>query len=94
MKKRKLTLTIRGDLLEEVKRIATIRGETLSSIVEEYFEYLALNNWIESLARELGLGSLDYVTNEEIVKSRPKGFDAARVVRELRSGRERRIFNG
>jgi hypothetical protein len=40
MRKRKLTLSIGGDILEEVKKYATNEGKNLSSIVEEYFEYL------------------------------------------------------
>ena len=40
-RRKKLTVSIRSDLVDEVKRIASEYGRSLSSIVEEYFEYLA-----------------------------------------------------
>ena len=88
MVKRKLTLSVDGDLLDEVKGIAAIRGRSLSSIVEEYLEYLVFEKWAEALGRELGLGDLELTTESEISGSRPKGLDAASAVRELR---ERRV---
>ncbi len=88
MVKRKLTLSVDGDLLDEVKGIAAIRGRSLSSIVEEYLEYLVFEKWAEALGRELGLGDLEPTTESEISGSRPKGLDAASAVRELR---ERRV---
>ncbi len=88
MVKRKLTLSVDGDLLDEVKGIAAIRGRSLSSIVEEYLEYLVFEKWAEALGRELGLGDLELTTKSEISGSRPKGLDAASAVRELR---ERRV---
>ncbi len=42
MAKRKLTLSVNEELLEEVKLFAQSSGRSLSSIVEEYFEYLAM----------------------------------------------------
>ncbi len=89
--KKKLTLSIRKDLLDEAKKIATLRGKTLSGIIEEYFEYLVSVEWIGSLARELGLEPLEPVSPAEITKSRPKGFNASLIVREIREGRTRRI---
>jgi len=84
MVKRKLTLSVDGDLLDEVKGIAAIRGRSLSSIVEEYLEYLVFEKWAEALGRELGLGDLELTTESEISGSRPKGLGAASAVRELR----------
>ena len=40
MVEKKLTLSVGEDLLGEVKRIAAIDGRSLSSIVEEFFEYV------------------------------------------------------
>ena len=37
--KKKLTLSIRGDLIDEVKKIVVEHGESLSSVVEKYLEY-------------------------------------------------------
>ncbi len=87
--KKKLTLSVNKDLLEEVKLLAYREGRSVSSIVEEYFEYLVLTKWIDALADELGLGVLEPSTGDEIPKSRPSGIDAAKIVRELRDTRLR-----
>jgi len=93
MDKKKLTLSVSKDLLEEVKLFASREGKSLSSIVEEYFEYLVSTRWIDALAEELGLGELEPTTEFEIPKLRPMGLDAARIVRELREGRAREILH-
>ena len=92
--KKKLTLSIRSDLISEVKKIAAEHGESLSNIVEKYLEYLAFIGWIDALAEDLGLGPLEPTDSSEIPGSRPKGLDAARLVRELRSKRSERITLG
>ena len=63
----------------------------MSSIIERYFEYLVLARWIDALARDLGLGVLEPTTSSEIPSSRPKGFDSAKNVRELRDNRCRGV---
>jgi len=40
--KRKLTLSVREDLIDEVRRVALSEGKTLSDLIEEYLEFLAL----------------------------------------------------
>jgi hypothetical protein len=84
MVKKKLTLILDGDLLDEVKKIAAIRGRSLSSIIEEYLECSVFERWVEALSKELGLGDLEPTTESEIPRSRPIGLDAAAAVRELR----------
>ncbi len=92
--KRKLTLSIRDYLIEEAKLYAREAGRSLSELVEEYLEYLASDRWVEALARELGLGELKPTGEDEIPKSRPKGWDAAKVLREVREGRLEAILGG
>jgi hypothetical protein len=92
MGKRKLTLSVSRDLLEEAKLYAREVGRSLSDIVEEYFEYLASSRWVDALAEELELGELEPAMESEIPASRPTGLDAARVVRELRKGRVEAIL--
>jgi hypothetical protein len=88
MVKKKLTLSIREDLLNEIKMFALIEGRSLSDIVEEYFEYLIFGRWANTLGKELGLsGYMEPITEQEIPKNRIKGLDAASVVRELREER-------
>jgi len=82
--KRKLTLSVREDLVDEVKRLAAVDGESLSNIVEEYFESLVFERWAELLGEEMDLEGLEPTTESEIPMSRPKGLDAAKIVRELR----------
>ena len=91
MAKKKLTLSVKEDLLDEVKRFAAIEGRSLSSIVEEYFEYVVFGRWVEALCKELGLGYLEPKNEFEVPRSRPRGLDAARMVRELRRKREEDI---
>ncbi|MET1160547.1 MAG: DUF6364 family protein [Thermoprotei archaeon] len=87
MGKRKLTLSISEDLLNEVKKILAIEGRSLSSVVEEYLEYLVFEKWIEELSRELGLDILEPTTENEIPSRRPRGYDSAKIVKELRNKR-------
>jgi hypothetical protein len=87
LSKRKLTLSVEGYLIEEAKLYAQEFGRSLSELVEEYLEYLALDRWVEALANELGLGELKPTSEDEILKLRPKGWDAAKVLREIRNGR-------
>jgi len=91
--KKKLTLSVSEDLLREVKLIARQEGRSLSSIVEEYFEDLIAPKWVEELAKDLGLGALEPTSELEIPRQRPNGLDAAKIVRELRKGREERILH-
>jgi hypothetical protein len=93
MAKKKLTLSIDEELLSEVKKLSTLEGISLSKIVEEYFESLVFERWAQSLCDDLGLGELEPTTELEITKNRPKGLDAAKVVRELREGRVGGISN-
>ena len=60
--KKKLTLSVAEDLLDEVKKLAAIEGRSLSSIVEEYFEYVVFRRWAETLGEELSLRDLGPTT--------------------------------
>ena len=88
--KRKLTLSVRDYLIDEAKLYAREHGKSLSELVEEYLEYLVSDLWVESLAEELGFNKLEPTGEDEIPKIRPRGWDAARILRELRNGRLRR----
>ncbi len=93
MSKRKLTLSVSKDLLEEAKLYAHETGRSLSDLVEEYFEYLVSTRWIDTLARELKLERLEPPTESEIPMSRPTGLDAAKTVKELRKGRAEAVLH-
>ncbi|MFZ8854711.1 MAG: DUF6364 family protein [Thermofilaceae archaeon] len=87
MAKKKVTLSIDEDLLSEVKKLVAFEGSSLSGIVEEYLEGLVFERWVRELCASLGLGELEPTSESEIPLSRPKGLNAAEVVRELREGR-------
>jgi len=91
--KKKLTLSIKEDLIDEAKKVAAERGESLSSIVERYLEYLVCIRWIDALVKDLGLDVLEPTISSEIISNRPKGLEAAKVVRELREDRIGRIMH-
>lgn len=91
MARRKLTLSIDGELLEEAKSAAAASGGSLSSLVEEYLGYLVFEQWAGELAGRLGLGPLEPTTDAEVARSRPRGFGAAAAVREVREGRAGRL---
>jgi len=87
MAKKKVTLSIDEDLLSEVKKLVALEGGNLSGIVEEYFEGLVFERWIHELCASLDLGELEPTSELEVPLSRPKGLNAAEIVRELREGR-------
>ncbi len=91
MTKRKLTLTVEGKLIDEAKSIAVRNGSSLSNIFEELLEYIVPSEWIDNLAKELDLGELEPIMPSDIPKIRPKGLDSAKIVREIRSSRERKL---
>jgi hypothetical protein len=73
--------------LSEVKKLVALEGSTLSGIVEEYLEGLVFERWIRELCESLDLGELEPTSESEIPLGRPKGLNAAEIVRELREGR-------
>lgn len=87
MAKKKLTLTIDEDVLGEAKRLAVAEGRSLSSLVEDYLKSLAFESWIDSLAKELGLDLSQATGPDEVPRTRPRGGDAAKTVREVRRRR-------
>ena len=94
MGKRKVTLSIEEEVLREAKVIASLRGKSLSGLIEEYLESLAASRWLERFAASLGLEGLEPTSENEIPSQRPEGFDSAQAVREARRSREERIFHG
>ena len=94
MGKRKVTLSIEEEVLREAKVVAGFEGKSLSGLIEEYLENLAMSRWLESLAAGLGVERLEPTSENEIPSQRPEGFDSAQVVREARRSREEMILHG
>jgi len=91
--KKKLTINGNTDLLDEIEKIITGEGKGVNGTAEEYLEYIATTNWMESLTGELGIGKLEPTTEKEIPETRPKGLDAGRILRQIRKNRAERITN-
>jgi len=85
--KKKLTLSIDEDLVREVKSVLAGEGLSLSGVVEEFLESITASRWLEELAENLRLGDLNSLDPSSIPKVRPKGYDATKIVRELREQR-------
>ncbi len=92
-RKKKLTLSIDEDLLREARVVLAGEGRSLSGVIEEFLESVVASRWIDELARDLGFGDLTPLDPSSIPRQRPRGFDAARIVRELRDGRVLRLVN-
>ncbi|MCX8183310.1 MAG: DUF6364 family protein [Crenarchaeota archaeon] len=86
MSRRKLTLSIDENLIREIKAMLASEGSSLSSVVEEFLGSLT-SRWLEEMAEDLGLGGLEPLDPADIPGSRPKGYDSAKLVRELREQR-------
>ncbi|HID91066.1 TPA: hypothetical protein EYP44_03795 [Candidatus Bathyarchaeota archaeon] len=88
MGKRKVTLSIDGDVLRKVRRTMSIgEGRSLSSLVEEAPRGLVGEAWLTGLCDELAIKPA-YISPESVVSARPKGSRAEEAVREMGRGRE------
>lgn len=91
MAKVKVTLSVAADLLKEAKVCLAEKGGTLSGALEETLREMATSNVINDIASAIGVEA-GYVGYEEVVKTRPKGADAARAIREIRDAREKAVL--
>lgn len=89
-KKVKVTLSLREDLVKSLKSKLVLEGGSLSDVVEEALVVHEEFEFLERLCEELGLERRFY-TSFEVETSRPKGFRAEDVVREVRDEREERL---
>ncbi|MEM2849666.1 MAG: hypothetical protein QXI36_05260 [Candidatus Bathyarchaeia archaeon] len=90
VKKVKVTLSLREDLVKRVKSKLALEGRTLSDIVEESMATYDEFEFLEKLCEMLDLEKTFY-TGFEIEADRPRGFKAEEAVREARDERAKRI---
>jgi len=96
MEKVKTTILVGKDLLEEFKRLTSLRRGTsrvLSAEFEEALKAFSPTEIISSLALRLNLKIDAYPSLGEIAQSRPNvGASAGAAVREMRDGRKLRLL--
>ena len=90
VRKVKVTLSLREDLVKRAKSRLALESRSLSDLVEEF---LATYDTLELLDQLCGLLGLEkrFYTSSEVKAGRPLGLKAEDVVRELRDERAERI---
>lgn len=91
VRKIKVTLSLREDLVRSVKSRLALEGRSLSEAVEELLGMYDVDGFFSTLCEELGLEKRFY-TASEVKAGRPSGYRAEEVVRELRDGREESLL--
>jgi hypothetical protein len=90
MGKTKLTLSIDKEVIKAAKTQALLKDSNISSLVETFLKSIG-ESWVDELMEKLGVRR-GYVSYEDVMKNRPRGSDAGKVIRALRYGREKRIL--
>ncbi|MBS7609620.1 hypothetical protein KEJ19_03490 [Candidatus Bathyarchaeota archaeon] len=91
VKKVKVTLSLREDLVKSLKSKLALEERTLSDVVEESLIMYEESEFIEKLCEVLGLEKRFY-TSSEVKADRPRGSKAEEIVREVRDERAKRLF--
>ena len=96
MQKVKTTVLIDKDLLDQFKKLASVKHGTSKALSSEFEEALRAFSPLEimsSLIATLNLKIGQYPSLEEVAKNRPRvKISAGRIVREMRDEREQRIL--
>ena len=90
VKKVKVTLSLREDLVKRAKSRLALESRSLSDLVEEFLAVYDTLELLDQLCELLGLEKRFY-TSSEVKAGRPLGLKAEDVVRELRDERAERI---
>jgi hypothetical protein len=87
MGKVKVTLSVDDELLRESKAYLAAKDLTVSGTLEKALSGMAVSSVVvEQVASNLGQ-KLGHVGYDEVPRTRPKGKDAAEVIREARGER-------
>jgi len=98
MARTKTTVLVDRHLLDQFRRLSSVKHGTpraLSLEFEEAIRAFSPPEILSRLAERLGLKIEKYPSLDEIAQRRPRAgakFSAARVVREMRDGREQRVL--
>jgi len=90
MGKVKVTLSLDEDLVKRVKARVALEGRTLSEAVESSLLEIDNMNLLMALIDILNLDKTTCSYND-VVRDRPKGLNAASLVRGIRDEREKNI---
>ncbi|MEM0203518.1 MAG: hypothetical protein QXO16_05585 [Archaeoglobaceae archaeon] len=85
MKKVKVTLSLREDLVRSLKSKLAFEKRSLSDVVEEALILYEGSEFLERLCEALGF------EKRYTFETRPKGFKAEEIVREIRDEFEKRL---
>ena len=86
MGKTKVTLSVDEELLRESKAYLAEKKLTVSGTLEKALSEMAVSGFVEKVAANVGV-KLGYVGYDQVPKKRPKGKDAAKIIRETRGER-------
>jgi hypothetical protein len=86
MGKTKVTLSVDEELLRESKAYLAEKNLTVSGTLEKALSELAVSVFVGKVAASIEK-KLDYVGYDQVPRKRPKGKDAAKVIREIRGER-------
>ncbi|MDE1762219.1 MAG: hypothetical protein KGH78_03435 [Candidatus Micrarchaeota archaeon] len=89
MAKTKLTLTVDREIIKEAKIESLKNDVSISQLVENLLKSLT-TSWIDDLMKRLGISD-KYISYEDVIRDRSKGFDAGKAVRLMRYGRGKSI---
>jgi len=90
MPKTKVTLSVDAELLRESKGYLAEKNLTVSGTLEKALSEMPASGFVEKVAANLG-EKLGYVGYDQVPRTRPRGKDAARAVREARRERSNAI---
>lgn len=91
MGKAKVTLSVEEELLREAKAYLAERRQTISGTLEGALAEISASVLYDRVAASVGGGKLEYVGYEDVPRTRPKGKDAAKAVREARDARSKAV---
>lgn len=86
MAKTKLTLSIDRDVVKSAKTHSIKIDSNISTIVEEFLKSIT-GEWVHDLAKKLGVRE-HYTSYDDVLKDRPSGLKAEKIIRALRNGRK------
>ena len=91
VRKVKVTLSLREDLVRSAKSKIAMEGKNLSKVVEEFLLIYNELEFLDMICDNLGLEKRFY-TSFEVETDRPRGSRAEELVREVRDERAKHLL--
>lgn len=90
MRRVKVTLSLREDLVRRVKSRLAIENRSFSEVVEELLQSYDQSDLLDKLCEELNFEKR-FLSSSDIKAKRPRGLKAEEIVREVRDERSERL---